>query len=265
MEIGVSTATLFGREYNETALTILNKINSRVTEIFLESFCEYKTEYAKKLLETLGDLKVHSVHTLNTHFEPQLFSVNKRAYDDALLIFEEVLKCAQILGAKNYTMHGRIRIKKGTEFNNFSEYGKYFSYLTDLCKKYGVELCIENVEWAFYGKVGFFKGVKEFATDLKSCLDIKQARISGYDFRDYISDMGNSINTVHLSDHDEKGRILLPGKGKFDFRELFNRLNDVGFNGNMLIEVYKESFSDYDEVVESLEYLRNLKREVFGK
>lgn len=265
MEIGVSTATLFCREYNEKALSILNDIDARVTEIFLESFCEYKTEYAKELLKTKGDLAVHSVHTLNTHFEPQLFSNNERAYKDALEIFTEVLKSAKILGAKNYTMHGRIRIKKGTEFNNFSEYAKYFNILTDICESYGVDLCIENVEWAFYGKVGFFSGLKNLCPKLKTCLDIKQARISGYDYKSYLDEMAGRINTAHLSDVDENGKIVLPGKGKFDFKELFLRLADAGFCGNMLIEVYKESFSSYEEITQSLQYLRNLKNEVFGK
>ncbi len=264
MEIGVYTATLFGREYNENALKILDDIDARVCEIFLETFCEYKTEYAELLLKNLGNLKVHSVHTLNTHFEPQLFSTNERALGDAMAIFEDVLKSAQILGATNYTMHGLIHIKKGSRFEDYARYANAFNDMISLCEKYGVELCIENVEWAIYGKVGFFDKVKKLSPKLKTCLDIKQARISGYDYRDYLSEMGDSIKTVHLSDVDENGKICLPGRGTFDFRELFARLRDVGFCGNMLIEVYKDSFSDYEEIANSLGYLRNIKSEVFG-
>lgn len=263
MEIGVSTASLFGRAYNEEALQIFQSLDVRVCEIFLESFCEYTLDYANKLKQYLGNLKVHSIHTLNTHFEPQLFSANERAYTDALAIFENTLKVARVIDAKNYTMHGKIRIKKNTSFFNYAEYGKYFNVLTDLCQKYGVELCIENVEWAFYGQVGFFDGVKKFAPNLKTCLDVKQARISGYNYADYLNEMGQSINTVHLSDINDSGKICLPGKGTFDFYDLFKRLKDVGFNGNMLIEVYKESFENYNEIVESLDFLRNIKRKVF--
>ena len=37
MEIGVSTASLFKRQYNEDALITLNEIDARVCEIFLKS------------------------------------------------------------------------------------------------------------------------------------------------------------------------------------------------------------------------------------
>ena len=41
MEIGVSTASLFKRQYNEDALLTLNEIDARVVEIFLGTFSEY--------------------------------------------------------------------------------------------------------------------------------------------------------------------------------------------------------------------------------
>ena len=41
MEIGVSTASLFKRQYNEDALITLNEIDARVCEIFLGTyFCK---------------------------------------------------------------------------------------------------------------------------------------------------------------------------------------------------------------------------------
>lgn len=265
MEIGVSTATLFLRAYNEDALPMLDELDSRIVEIFLESFCEYTEEYANVLKSRLGGLKVHSVHTLNTHFEPQLFSANDRARGDAIKIFTDVLKAAKIIGATHYTLHGPMRFKKNTVFNRFDDYIKHFNILTDICEEYDVELCLENVEWAIYGQVGFFSKIKDQCPKLKTCLDIKQARISGYDYRDYLNEMGQRIKTVHLSDYDDNGKIVLPGKGNFDFKELFIRLKDNGFNGNMLIEVYKESFESLSEITTSLKYLRNLKSEVFGK
>lgn len=265
MEIGVSTATLFLRAYNEDALPLLDGIDSRIAEIFLESFCEYTEDYARLLKSRLGSLKVHSVHTLNTHFEPQLFSINERARGDALKFFTEVVKSAKIFGADYYTFHGPMRFKKNSVFNRYDEYVKRFNVLTDICNEYGLKLCLENVEWAIYGSVGFFDKIKDRCPELMTCLDIKQAKISGYNYRDYISEMGERIKTVHLSDFDENGKIVLPGYGKFDFKELFERLRDYGFNGNMLIEVYKESFNDVKEISQSLKYLRNIKSEVFGK
>ena len=95
MQAGVSTASLFLRETNEDALVVLDKIDAKVVEIFLESFCEYTDDFARLLKSRLGNLRVHSVHTLNTHFEPELFSLNDRAYSDAHSVYQRVLSVAK--------------------------------------------------------------------------------------------------------------------------------------------------------------------------
>ena len=148
MEIGISTASLFGRYYNEDALPILDETDARVVEVFLETYCEYEECFAKLLAERKGSLRVHSIHTLNTHFEPQLFSDCERTRNDALEIFEKCLKSAEILGATAYTMHGKARFKKDVKYENYDKIGEYFTVLCAMSKKYGVDLCLENVEWA---------------------------------------------------------------------------------------------------------------------
>ncbi len=263
MEIGVSTATLFKRQYNEDALITLNEVDARVCEIFLESYCEYNEEYANLLKSRQGDLKVHSIHTLNTHFEPQLFSDNPRALKDAYGIMENCLKVANIVGAKNYTLHGIARFKKNILYNNYKKIGENMLKLKEFCDSYGVNLCLENVEWAYYNHVGFYNNIKEFCPNLKTCLDIKQARISGDSYIDYINEMGESINTVHLCDMRNDGTKCLPGKGDFPFEDLFKRLKDVNFNGSMLIEAYYEDYKEVNELKDSLNYLRELKYKIF--
>ena len=75
--------------------------------------------------------------------------------------------------------------------------------------------------------------------------------------------MGENIATVHLSDINESGKICLPGRGTFDFTDLFKRLKDVNFSGDMLIEVYNEDYGDISEIKDSLDYLRELKYKTF--
>ena len=264
MEIGVSTATFFLRMYNEDSLVKLNELDARVAEVFLEAFSEYTERYGKKLKSVQGDLKVHSVHVVTTQYEPQLFGPNLRAYDDAKEMFENVLKCAREIGAKNYTLHGRAYVKSKKPFE---DYDLFIERLNDICAlaaKYDVEVCLENVFWCMYNKVGFFGRLKDACPNLKTCLDVKQARLSGFDALDYIEEMGDRINTVHLSDYLEStGKMCLPGRGDYDFERLFRALKGVGFKGNMLIEVYKDDYKDYSEIVESLKYLREIKQKVF--
>ena len=263
MEIGISTASLFRRKFTEEALVTLNELDARVCEIFLCTYQEYTQKFANVLKENQGNLKVHSIHTLNTNFEPQLFGWSPRAVEDAYLIFENCLKTANLLGATCYTLHGIARFKKNILYNDYENIGLSMLKLQNFAKSYNVDVCLENVEWAYYNHVGFYKEISKYCPNLKTCLDVKQARISGDSYIDYLNEMGNSIKTVHLSDTDSNGKICLPGTGTFDFEDLFKRLEGVGFDGNMLIEVYTNNYGEIDEFKNSLDYLRNLKLKIF--
>lgn len=263
MDIGISTASLFMREYNEDALVTLDNLDARVVEVFLQSFSEYKPEYGKLLKSRQGNLRVHSIHVHTLTFETELFTANERAWHDVYPIFTDVLHIANMLGATCYTLHGRARIKHNGTYDDFIKIGKILDKLCDITDDYGVDMCLENVPWALYNRPGYFSGVKEYAPRLKGTLDIKQARLSGYDYADYIADMGANIKTVHLSDIDENGKICLPGRGIFDFSRLFERLKDAGVNADMLIEVYKDDYSQVEELKDSLDYLRELQYKIF--
>ena len=250
MKTGVSTASLFMRKYNEEALPLLNELGVKTAEVFLTSFSEYGKEFGTLLAQKKGGLVVNSVHALNTEFEPQLFSLHPRVKADAYGWLDKVLESARCLGAPYYSFHGTSRVKKASRSgknDDFPSMIKGFEELTAHCKERGVALCLENVEWSTYNRVGVFEKIASEVPDLRGVLDIKQARISGYPYEEYLREMGDKLAHVHISDVDNNGKICLPGQGVFDFDTLVKRLKDVGFDGALLIEVYK---NDYTEVAE---------------
>ncbi len=258
MECGVSTASLFMRELNEDALTILKGLGIKTTEIFLATFSEYTEEFARILVERRGQMKVNSVHLLNTQFEPQLFGTHPRARADAYQILHTAMRAAQILGAKNYTFHAITRLKKNSAPSDFGKLAADFDSILQTCEAYGVQLCLENVHWALYNEPGIFQKIAAGCEKLRGVLDVKQARLSGYPYGMYIRDMEGKISHVHLSDVDECGKICLPGKGIFDFEECLRRLKDAGFDGALLIEVYARDYETYDQLKQSCNYLEEL-------
>lgn len=260
MKLGISTASFFKRMYNEESVKKLDEMGVKVTEVFLGTFSEYKPEFARLLKREKGALEVHSVHTLNTHFEPQLFTDSRRALDDAYAIADEVLTSAEILGAKNYTFHGQARIKRNVNYNNYGRLGEKYRVLTEKCAEHGVNLALENVCWAHCNDVGFYSNIKRYCPLLKATLDIKQAHESGRDYAEFLNEMGRDIVTVHISDMTPEGKVILPQKGgTVDFARLFKLLDGVGFDGAVLIEVYNESYGELDELTRSLEYVAEIK------
>ena len=261
MKTGVSTASLFMRKYNEEALPLLNELGVRTAEVFLTSFSEYGKEFGALLAERKGKLFVNSVHDLNTEFEPQLFSAHPRVRSDAYGWLEKVLESANALQAPYYTFHGTARVKRASRSgvnDDFPAMIKGFSQLTEFCNARGVTLCLENVEWATYNRPGVFSKLSAEIPCLRGVLDIKQARISEYPYEEYLTEMGEKLAYVHVSDVDGRRKICLPGKGVFDFDTLIKRLQDVGFQGALLIEVYKNDYGEVEELKTACEYLQEI-------
>ena len=261
MQIGISTASLFDRLDNEHALPYLSSQGIPCAEVFLTSFSEYSKEFGELLAKGKGQVRVHSVHDLNTQFEPQLFNTNQRVKKDAFDWLEKVMQAGVALGAKYYTFHGIARVKRSSHSgknDNFPYIQQGFWEIYEFCQKFGIKLCLENVEWASYNRVGVFSKIRERVPEIGGVLDIKQARISGYDYRDYLTEMGQNLTHVHISDIDENGKICLPCKGVFDFDELVCRLADIGFNGPLIIEVYKDSYKHANELKPSFETMSEL-------
>ncbi|MBQ9730395.1 MAG: sugar phosphate isomerase/epimerase [Clostridia bacterium] len=261
MQVGVSTASLFNRLPNEDAVAFLYEQGVPLAEVFLTSFSEYTAEFAALLNERKKGLSVYSVHDLNTQFEPQLFAANDRVRKDAYSWLDKVMGAAKVLGAKRYTFHGTARVHRADhsgENDDFNRLGARLFAIVERCKTNGVGLCLENVEWATYNRLGVFKELKERVPDLLGVLDLKQARISGFAWQEYLKEMGKDLSHVHVSDLSSNGKICLPGKGAFNFGELVERLQGVGFNGPLIIETYSGDYDNLLELKRACEYLQEL-------
>ena len=245
------------------SIQFLAKNQVPCAEVFLESYCEYNNEFAKILSKVKGDIDIHSVHVLTTQFEPQLYSINQRAQNDSFKLLDMAMSSAKMFNAKYYTFHGGGRFKKTPFTINYDRVGEITQKVIDCAKEHGVTLAYENVHWGYYNYIGFFKELKKRTVGLKGTLDIKQARQSGISYIDYINEMKSDIVTVHLSDIDSDGKMRLPLKGTTDFKELFLRLNDVGFNGALLIEVYTSDYDSLQELLDCRENLNTLASKIF--
>lgn len=257
MEIGISTATFFGRLVTEDTFDYIRSFGLRACEVFMTTFSEYTPEFGDLLKTRSEGLNVYSVHSLNLHYEPELNNITQRARDDAEVIYRMVLANGKKLNAKSYTYHGGARLKRKQYTFDYPKLGKRLEELYDIAQEYGIDFSYENVHWAFFNAPEFFNIIKPFAPRIKCTLDIKQAMQGGLSYKDFIPCMEGRLNNVHLSDYDDNGALCVPGKGKVDYHDLFSRLRDIGYDGPLMLELYSANYKNYGELGESVEYLKN--------
>lgn len=258
MEIGISTASYFPKLYTEQTIEHIAAIGADVCEVFFASRCEYRREFADTVRQQLDryGVKAHSVHALTTQFEPEFFSRNDRAYADAVEVGEEVLTAAEILGAHCYTFHGAMCLKKKKYTADYPFFAARLNSLCEQAKRHGVTLCYETVHWAYFNTPEYFARLKELVPDLGATLDIKQTMQTGLGYLPFMDVIGDRLKTVHLCDFDDDGRLSLPGEGTFDFVTLFARLNDIGYTGPALMEVYTGNYDTEDRLRRAYEHLK---------
>ncbi len=255
MKIGVSTGSFFLKEYNENALSILNDLKVKNVEVFLTSYSEYKAEYVKLLNERKGNLNVFSIHPNGTQFEPQLFSGHQRQKEDAILILKDFLSAGQSLGAKYYSFHGQTRLKKMAKPINFENCSRNINIICDIAESYGIGISYETVEYCYFNYPDFFVNMRNLCPKLNCVLDIKQIKITGQNYTDFLKVMEGRVSHVHVTGFNEQGLTCLPHNSTFDFETLFKRLQDASFDGCIMIEVYKNDYKEYAELKTSVDFL----------
>lgn len=251
MKIGLTTACFNGLE-TEDALKRISETGAETAEIYLKTFYEYRPEFAKKYADNKGGAEICAVHVNPQNFEPQLFSPSRRVRGDGLYWLDQVMRSAQLFGAKYFTFHGFARTGEKLDYDALSG---YINGVIDFCGYYGVGVCLENVSFGLYNCPPVFKELKARCPALSGVLDVKQALRAKSKISEYIKDMSGSISYVHLSDVDKKGNLCLPGEGVCDFKELFKLLKDDGFEGRVLIDVPSDKI---DKVNKSFNTIKQL-------
>ena len=255
MELGISTASFYTKLATEDTFNEIYNLGVNVCEVFLSSLSEYSGDILDIIVKNKC-VPVNSIHALTNQFEPDLFNRNLRAANDSFAVLEKVLTAGERLDAKYYTFHGPTLLKKINYNLNYDRLGEVVTRIMNACERHNLQLSYETVHWTYFKEVEYFTKLKEVCPELKCTIDIKQIMQAGGDWRQFVSTLGSDISTVHICDYDNERSLHLPGRGIFDFKELFARLRDVGYDGACILEVYPESYNQYSELGNSLDYLR---------
>lgn len=256
MSIGISTACLYP-DTTESSFRRLIDIGFKTFEIFFNSPMELDDDFVFELskISQKANCKIKSIHPFSSGMEPlMIFSNYYRRFEDSLRFYEKYFKVASKLGAKILVMHGGKKKPKGGISDE--EYFERFLKLSLLGEKYGVILAHENVNKFVCQHPEFIlKMNKALGDKAKYVFDIKQAVRAGHNPIEVCEAMGKNIVHVHINDNSALSDCLLPGKGNMKYKEIKNILDKNSYDGDFVIEVYRDGFSTLDELVKAKETL----------
>lgn len=257
MKTGMSTACFFGKLLNEQSLLQIGKMGIRDAELFFSAQMEYEQPFLQEVKRVLKGEGMHirSVHALSTQFEPQLFSIHPRQYQEAIDVYRRVLDAAFELDAHIYVFHGPVHLKVARKPNiNFEYVGERISLLAEEAAQRDVRFTYENVHWCWYQYPGYAKKLQQYVSsdNLYFTLDMKQAAQSGYSVFDYMDDMGDKLAHIHVCDYKndaEKGIIpLAPFEGETDWEGLKNKLAEMSYDGMLMLEIYVNNYQNFEDL-----------------
>ena len=147
----------------------------------------------------------------------------------------------------------RSVVSSGTYERYFERYYR----LDQTARSFGVMLAQENVSRCRGRSLEFLVRMKAaLGENVVFALDFKQARRSGTDYHDLFSQLGGSIRHLHVSDYAE-GRDCLPvGEGNMDFRAFLKELAGYGYQGTMILELYRQNYGEYEDLLRSYRFMK---------
>ncbi len=257
MKIGVSTGCLYPM-LTEDGIRTLCELGFDRFEIFFNTFSELENDYLDQLKSILHRFhaKVTSIHPFTSSYESfLLFSAYERRFIDGVRLYEKYYRTAHYLGADKVVLHG-LRKDFSYSMKN-DEYFRRFDILQKCAGDYGVTLLQENVNQFVANDQVFIRQMKEAIPDSSAFVcDTKQSNLGGIRPADMVRTMGSRLRHIHISDFTFENKCVLPGKGIFDFEDFFSVVKETGFDGDVIIEVYRFSFDKIGELKQAYDFLK---------
>lgn len=255
--LGVSSACFYPQE-TERSMKKISDHHIPLCEIFFNAPSELEPAFVSAL-KTQADnngLRIVSVHPFTAFMESYfLFSSYPRRFKDALPLYERYCAVAAALGARIVVIHG---LKPPYTISD-TEYFDRFAALMEVGKAHGVSVCQENVVRHRSEDPVFLQHMASaLGKDFGVVLDIKQARRTGCDYKEFLDRIGDHVAHVHLSDYTSEKDCVPPGEGLFDFPSFFREMQTSGYAGDYVIELYRDSYKEESQIVKSYDHLRRI-------
>ncbi len=250
MDIGVSTACLYPLETEKSLFEIASR-GIKNAELFINSVDEAEGKIFEEIKSIIKsyDMNITSFHPFSSPMETLfLFGDYKRREDYLLDIYKRYFEKMGEIGADIFVLHGAILSSKVPDDRYLERYLRLYR----TAKQFGITVVQENVCYCKSKSIEFLtKMSRELGDEVRFVIDLKQARRSGVDPFLLLNALGNKVIHLHVSDGNKECDCLPVGEGDFDFDRLMKHLQSLSYNGALVVELYRNNYEGYDELVHS--------------
>ncbi len=250
MKPAISTACFYPLETMES-LRLLLTSGVKDIEIFFNTDSEIEIDSLKtikKITEEFGCniCAIHPFYSVYDWF--YFFSDYKARILDGVKLYRKLFTAAEFLNAPIVSFHGE---HKNSTLDRLEGYNT-LKMLYDVAAEYGVTLCQENVSRNRICTAEEITALRQtFNDDIAFTIDIKQARRSEQSPLDMIKAAGPCLKHLHLSSKTKENDCVLPTDSDPEVKRIIAYLNEIGYNGYIVIELYRNGFVDIEDLMSS--------------
>ena len=237
MKTAISTACFYLKEETENALSLIREAGVAACSVELKTFYEYRPEFAKKYAQNLGVAEVSSIETHAHNFEPQLFSPSRRVRGDGFYWLEQVMRSAQLFGAKKYILKAPPQFPD----ENFGGRLQYLSEIYNFCAGYGVGLCIENNPQGLLDSPLKISEIKEVCPRICFSFNVSSASGTANSCQKYLKETAGSLAQVVIPNADAS---------------LIKQLKNTGFEGEIVLKT--QNFNQITQLKDIIDKVNSL-------
>lgn len=183
-------------------------------------------------------VKIWSVHT---PFHPDtlnLAHLDRNVREKTKKCYVEFLDHAKNVGAKVLVVHPSSEPIEDCDRDAAIKFSKEsLSYLAGEASKRGIVIAVEDLPRTCLGNTAEeLMELVSVDSRLKICFDVNHLLKQSH--KHFFEVAGSKIVTLHISDYDFiDERHWLPGKGKIDWNEILDELQNIGYSNPFVYEV----------------------------
>ena len=299
-KVSISTATLQRRYGTRQALEIAAEIGADAVDFSLCSTYDVRDKnsvYSKsdeEIIRHFTELKEYAknlgLEIAQTHGRGEGYKNIKEEDDILAKNIQKDCLATSVLGAPVCVVHAVTSIFMGPDADptlmhdlNF----RLFNESLESAKKYNIKIATETFGDApVYDVCDFFGNIDEFlksynricavgnnADYFTVCADTghsnKATRYNNPSAGDVIRKLGKNVTCLHLNDNDTfTDQHKIPMTGTIDWNDVFDALDEIGYNGYYNMELYLNYFGQ-DFMAETARFavkvMRNMLKERYGE